>query len=113
MKGLWGVLAGLTGITLLCLGFLGTIQGCMLSHSEPEYSNGIAGYGMMALLFGGLLCWVALKYTKHDDGEEEPNDPPVSSYGCERSPEEHLCPNCLCWLTDGSKTCKCCGADLK
>jgi hypothetical protein len=68
MKGLFGVLAGLTGITLLCLGFFGVIQGCMLfATSDSDYGSGIATCGMMALLFGSLLCWVALKYTKQDD----------------------------------------------
>lgn len=91
MKGLLGVLAVLIGIPLVCFGFFGMIQGCMLSNSEPEYSNGIAGYGVMAILLGGLLCWAAWKHTK----------------------EENVCPNCRCWLADGSKTCEWCGADLK
>jgi hypothetical protein len=91
MKGLLGVLGVLIGFPLICLGFLGTIQGCMLSHSEPEYSNAIAGYGMMALLFGSILCYAAWKYAK----------------------EESVCPNCRCWLADGVKTCRYCGADLK
>jgi len=91
MKGLLGILAVFIGIPLVCFGLYGLVVGVALSGSEPEFSDGMAGYGMMALLFGGLLCWAAWKNTR----------------------EENICPNCHCWLADGSRTCKCCGADLK
>jgi hypothetical protein len=67
MRTLLGIAAVFIGFPLICLGFLWTIQGCMLSRSEPEYSNAIASYAMMALLFGSILCCAAWKYAKHDD----------------------------------------------
>jgi len=67
MRTILGILAIFVGIPLVCFGIYGLTVGVGLSHSEPEFSNGIAGYGMMALLFGALLCWAAWKRSKHDD----------------------------------------------
>ena len=91
MKGLFGVLAGLVGLPLLCIGGFGMMGACMMSHSEPEFSSGLTMYGMMALLFGSILCWAAWKHAK----------------------EENVCPKCRCWLADGVKTCKYCETDVK
>jgi len=60
----------------------------MMSHSEPESGGAIATYGMMAMLFGSLLCCAAWQWS---DGEER-NSPPVSPCGYKRPPGEHLCP---------------------
>ncbi len=67
MRTVWGVLAIFVGIPLVCFGVYGVIAGVGMSHSELEFGNGMAGYGMMALLFGSLLCWAAWKWSKHDD----------------------------------------------
>jgi TRAP-type C4-dicarboxylate transport system permease small subunit len=54
MHTLLGIAAIFIGLPLLCLGVLAFVA----SYNGP---------GMMALLFGSLLCWGAWKYAKHDD----------------------------------------------
>lgn len=66
MRTVLGMAAVFMGVPLVCLGFLGMMQGCTLSHSEPEFSDGMVGFGMMALLFGSLLCWAAWKASRSD-----------------------------------------------
>jgi hypothetical protein len=54
MRTLLGIAAIFIGLPLLCLGVLAFVAGC-------------DGPGMMALLFGSLLCWATWKYANHDD----------------------------------------------
>ena len=54
MHTLLGIAAIFIGLPLLCLGVLAFVAG----YNGP---------GMMALLFGSLLCWGAWKYAKQDD----------------------------------------------
>jgi len=61
--------AALTGLPLLRLGLLGTIGGCMMSRYQPEFGEGIAGYGMLAMLCGSLPCYAAWMWPKHDNKE--------------------------------------------
>ncbi len=67
MRTVLGIAAIFVGIPLVCVGIYGLSVGIGISHAEPEFGNGIAGYGAMAVLFGILLCFAAWIWSKLDD----------------------------------------------
>ncbi len=87
------------------LGVWGWLGALTLEHYEdvgPSLGLAIVG-GII-----GLIVFIA-GIAKVVSGEEEQNSSPDSLE--KRPPEENLCRNCGCRLTDGSKTCKWCGED--
>jgi hypothetical protein len=69
MSALLGILALLIGFPLVCFGIWGMVLGFVYADPATESGKGIAGYGMLATLFGSLLCYVAWRQAMHDDGE--------------------------------------------
>jgi uncharacterized membrane protein HdeD (DUF308 family) len=64
-----GIAAIFIGAPLVCGGIFGIIGGVAMSHSEPEFGGGLVQLGMLATLFGSLLCYAAWWRSKHDGKE--------------------------------------------
>ena len=113
MKRFLGIAAGIAGGLLLIAGILWTgfyIMYASIPDNEdvPGIDDAI-GMGLLAACLGAFVCWSSRQLLRSSESTDQGN--PTPSAG--RRPEEHLCPNCGCQPTEGSKTCEWCGADLK
>lgn len=69
MKMALGMVAAFIGVLLVCGGFYGLAVCVALSDSEPQFTSPLAGWVIMALPFGSLLCWAGWRCLRHDERE--------------------------------------------